>query len=61
MHLIALLGLAMMYVKVKAEPARVAITLGEAVELGATAENAADEITLVAFDDPSSRTIRWNR
>jgi len=51
-HLIALLGLAMMYVKVKAEPARVAITLGEAVELGATAENAAEEITLVAFDDP---------
>ena len=51
-HLIALLGLAMMYVKVKAEPARVAITLGEAVELGATAENAAEEITLVAFDGP---------
>lgn len=51
-HLIALLGLAMMYVKVKAEPARVAITLGEAVELGEPAENVADEITLVAFDGP---------
>jgi hypothetical protein len=51
-HLIALLGLAMMYVKVKAEPVRVAITLGEAVELGEPAENAAEEITLVAFDGP---------
>ena len=51
-HLIALLGLAMMYVKVKAEPVRVAITLGEAVELGEPAENVADEITLVAFDGP---------
>jgi hypothetical protein len=51
-HLIALMGLAMMYVKVKAEPVRVAITLGEAVELGEPAENAAEEITLVAFDGP---------
>jgi hypothetical protein len=51
-HLIALLGLAMMYVNVKAEPVRVAITLGEAVELGEPAENVADEITLVAFDGP---------
>ena len=51
-HLIALLGLAMMYVKVKADPARVAITLGEAVELGETTENVAEEITLVAFDGP---------
>ena len=51
-HLIALLGIAMMYVKVKAEPVRVAITLGEAVELGEPAENVADEITLVAFDGP---------
>lgn len=51
-HLIALLGLAMMYVKVKAEPARVAITLGEAVELGEPIENVNEEITLVAADDP---------
>ena len=52
MHLIALLGLAMMYVKVKADPTRVVITLGEAVELGETTENVAEEITLVAFDGP---------
>jgi hypothetical protein len=51
-HLIALLGLAMMYVKVKADPARLAITLGEAVELGEATENAVEEITLVAFDGP---------
>jgi hypothetical protein len=51
-HLIALLGLAMMYVNVKAEPVRVAITLGEAVELGEPAENVAEEITLIAFDGP---------
>jgi hypothetical protein len=51
-HLIVLMGLAMMYVKFKAEPVRVAITLGEAVELGEPAENVAEEITLVAFDGP---------
>jgi hypothetical protein len=51
-HLIALLGLAMMYVNVKADPVRVAITLGEAVELGEPAENVAEEITLIAFDGP---------
>ena len=42
----------MMYVKVKADPARVAITLGEAVELGEATENDVEEITLVAFDGP---------
>ncbi len=57
-HLIALLGLAMMYVTVEAEPVRVAITLGEAEPLGEMAvldeatETAPDEVTLVAFDDP---------
>jgi hypothetical protein len=57
-HLIALLGLAMMYVSVEAEPVRVAITLGEteplgeAAVVGETAEAAPDEVTLVAFDDP---------
>ena len=51
-HLVALLGLAMTYVKIKEEPARVAITLGEAAELGETTENVTEEITLVAFDDP---------
>ena len=57
-HLIALLGLAMMYVSVEAEPVRVAITLGEtehlgeAVAVGETTEAAPDEVTLVASDDP---------
>ncbi len=51
-HLIALLGLAMMYVTVEAEPVRVAITLGEAAAVGETTEAAPDEVTLVAFDDP---------
>lgn len=51
-HLVALLGLAAIYVKAEADPARVAITLGEAVELGETTENMAAEITLVAFDGP---------
>ena len=57
-HLIALLGLAMMYVTVEAEPVRVAITLGEAEPLEEaaavleTAETAPDEVTVVAFDDP---------
>jgi hypothetical protein len=52
-HLIALLGLAMMYVKVEAKPVRLAITLGEAAAVGETTESAPDEVTLVAFDDPS--------
>ena len=51
-HLIALLGLAMMYVSVEAEPVRVAITLGEAAAVGETTEAAPDEVTLVASDDP---------
>lgn len=57
-HLIALLGLAMMYVTVEAEPVRVAITLGEteslgeAVAVGETTEAAPDEFTLVASDAP---------
>lgn len=51
-HLIALLGLAMMYVTVEAEPVRVAITLGEAAAVGETTEAAPDEFTLVASDDP---------
>jgi len=51
-HLIALLGLAMMYVKVEAEPVRVAITLGEATELGEPMENVTEEITLVNVDGP---------
>jgi hypothetical protein len=57
-HLIALLGLAMMYVTVEAEPVRVAITLGEteflgeAATVGETTETAPDEVTLVAFDAP---------
>jgi len=51
-HLLALLGLAMMYVTVEAEPVRVAITLGEAAAVGETTEAAPDEVTLVAFDDP---------
>lgn len=57
-HLIALLGLAMMYVTVEAKPARVAITLGEAEPLGETAaldeatETARDEVILAASDDP---------
>jgi len=55
-HLIALLGLAMMYVTVEAKPVRVAITLGEAVSLDEAAaldeatETAHDEITLAASD-----------
>ena len=51
-HLIALLGLAMMYVSVEAEPVRVAITLGEAAAVGETTETSPDEVTLVASDDP---------
>ena len=51
-HLIALLGLAMMYVSVEAEPVRVAITLGEAAVVGETTETSPDEVTLVASDDP---------
>jgi hypothetical protein len=57
-HLIALLGLAMMYVTVKAEPARVAITLGEAEPLGESAaldeatDTVPDEVTVVASDAP---------
>ena len=57
-HLIALLGLAMMYVTVEAKPVRVAITLGEteslgeAVAVGETIEAAPDEVTLVASDAP---------
>jgi len=57
-HLIALLGLAMMYVAVEAEPVRVVITLGqteplgEATAVGETTETTPDEVTLVAFDDP---------
>ena len=48
-HLIALLGLAMMYVSVKAEPVRVAITLGEAVAAahGLTPDEAAHQIAAV--------------
>ena len=55
-HLIALLGLATMYVTVEAKPVRVAITLGEteslgeAVAVGETTEAAPDEVTLVASD-----------
>lgn len=45
-HLIALAGLAMMYVTVDAKPVRVAITLGEVTE------TAVEEVTLVAFDAP---------
>ena len=57
-HLSALLGLAMMYVTVEAEPVRVAITLGEtespgeAVAVGETTEATPDEVTLVASDAP---------
>lgn len=53
-HLIALLGLAMMYVTVEAKPVRVAITLGEGEAEAAveTTETAPDEVTLVASDDP---------
>ncbi|MCX7429606.1 MAG: hypothetical protein NTY17_01115 [Planctomycetia bacterium] len=53
-HLIALLGLAMMYVTVKAEPVRVAITLGETdplAEADPAGEATPDEVTFVAFDD----------
>jgi len=52
-HLIALLGLATMYVKVDAKPVPLAITLGEAAAVGETTETAPDEVTLVALDDPS--------
>jgi len=48
-HLIALLGLAMMYVSVEAKPVRVAITLGEAAALNETA--ALDEATKLALDE----------
>ena len=48
-HLIALLGLAMMYVSVEAEPVRVAITLGETAELNETA--ALDEATKLALEE----------
>ena len=48
-HLLALLGLAMMYVSVEAEPVRVAITLGETAELNETA--AMDEATKLALEE----------
>jgi len=48
-HLIALLGLAMMYVTVEAEPVRVAITLGEAAGLNETA--ALDETAKLALEE----------
>jgi len=57
-HLIALVGLAMMYVTVDAKPVRVAITLGEAVSLDEAAaldeatETTHDEVTLAASDAP---------
>ena len=52
-HLIALLGLATMYVKVDEKPVPLAITLGETAAVGETTETAPDEVTLVALDDPS--------
>jgi len=48
-HLLALLGLAMMYVSVEAKPVRVAITLGETAELNETA--ALDEATELALEE----------
>ena len=48
-HLLALLGLAMMYVSVEAKPVRVAITLGETAELNETA--AMDEATKLALEE----------
>ena len=48
-HLLALLGLAMMYVSVEAKPVRVAITLGETAELNETA--ALDEATKLALEE----------
>jgi hypothetical protein len=48
-HLIALLGLAMMYVSVEAEPVRVAITLGETAEFNETA--ALDETAKLALEE----------
>ena len=57
-HLIALLGLAVMYVTVEAKPARVAITLGEAasldevVSLDEATETAHDGVVVAALDAP---------
>jgi hypothetical protein len=48
-HLIVLLGLALMYVSVEAEPVRVAITLGETAEFNETA--ALDETAKIALEE----------
>ena len=52
-HLLALLGLAMMYVSVEAKPVRVAITLGETAALDETAALSLEEVELLASDSES--------
>ena len=51
-HLIALLGLATMYVTVEAKPVRVAITLGEAAAFDEATETAHNEVMVTALDAP---------